>query len=103
MVELSPQGPLQAADGRQAPAVEARKIQPNKWLPEYTTELLALLRVLTRLVALEPKQAELLNRIVEGPTIDSDTLSAAGSLSEASAEENETEGDEENEDAAVVE
>jgi hypothetical protein len=46
-----------------------------------------LLRVLTRLVALEPKQADLLTRIVEGPLIDSDALSASGSLSEASAEE----------------
>ena len=43
--------------------------------------------MLTRLVALEPKQADLLTRIVEGPLIDSDALSASGSLSEASAEE----------------
>jgi hypothetical protein len=37
-------------------------------------------------VALESRQADLLTRIVSGPTIDSDTLRAAGSLSEASAE-----------------
>jgi hypothetical protein len=61
-------------------------IQPTAWLAEYTTELLALLRVLTLLVALEPHQADLLARIVDGSTIDSDTLRAAGSLGEASAE-----------------
>jgi hypothetical protein len=48
---------------------------------------------LTRLVALEPQQADLLKRIVEGPLIDSDALSASGSLSEASAEEAEGAGD----------
>lgn len=39
-----------------------------------------------RLVALEPRQADLLARIVGGPTIDSDTLRAAGSLGDASGE-----------------
>ena len=91
-MELSAPGPVQAADGRQAPAFKAKRIQPTIWPAEYTTELLALLRVLTRLVALEPHQADLLSRIVDGPTIDSDTLSAAGSLSEASAEAPETSG-----------
>jgi hypothetical protein len=73
--------------GDKRPPSRLEEIKPTDWLPEYTTELLALLRVLTRLVALEPKQADLLTRIVEGPLIDSDALSASGSLSEASAEE----------------
>lgn len=72
--------------GDKRPPSKLSEIQPEAWLPEYTTELLAVLRVLTRLVALEPKQADVLARIVEGPTIDSDILRAAGSLGEASAE-----------------
>ena len=78
--------------GDRRPHSKLSEIQPTIWPAEYTTELLALLRVLTRLVALEPRQADLLTRIVDGPTIDSDTLSAAGSLSEASAEAPETSG-----------
>ena len=80
--------------GDRRPHSKLSEIQPTIWPAEYTTELLALLRVLTRLVALEPRQADLLTRIVDGPTIDSDTLSATGSLSEASAEAPETLGDE---------
>lgn len=80
--------------GDRRPHSKLSEIQPTTWPAEYTTELLALLRVLTRLVALEPRQADLMTRIVDGPTIDSDTLSAAGSLSEASAEEPEMSGDE---------
>jgi hypothetical protein len=72
--------------GDKRPPSKLSEIQPEAWLAEYTTELLALLRVLTRLVALEPRQADLLTRIVDGATIDSDTLRAAGSLGEASAE-----------------
>ena len=72
--------------GDRRPHSKLSEIQPTIWPAEYTTELLALLRVLTRLVALEPHQADLLTRIVDGPTIDSDTLRASGSLSEASAE-----------------
>lgn len=44
-------------------------IQPDHWLPEYTSELINVLNVLTLLVALEPKQADLLKRIVDGPLI----------------------------------
>jgi hypothetical protein len=79
--------------GDKRPPSRLEGIKPTDWLPEYTTELLALLRVLTRLVALEPKQADLLKRVVEGPLIDSDALRASGSLSEASAEEAEATDD----------
>ncbi len=54
---------------------QARKIavtatrSPDHWLPEYTTELLNVLHVLARLVDLEPRQTELLDRICAGPTI----------------------------------
>ncbi len=72
--------------GDKRPPSKLSEIQPTTWLPEYTTELLNVLRVLTRLVALEPKQDDLLGRIVEGPTISADLLSGAGALSDGSAE-----------------
>ena len=72
--------------GDRRPPSELSRIQPDQWLPEYTTELLNVLRVLTRLVALEPRQADLLRRIVEGPTLDADALRATGALSDGSAE-----------------
>lgn len=54
------------------------EIQADRWLSEYTTELLNLLNVLGLLVALEPTQADLLRRICSGPMIDEATLRAAG-------------------------
>jgi hypothetical protein len=45
------------------------KIQPDGWLAEYTEDLLNLLNVLGRLIALEPRQADLLDRIVAGPLV----------------------------------
>lgn len=44
-------------------------IQPDHWLPEYTEELLNVLNVLGLLIDLEPKQADLLKRVVDGPLI----------------------------------
>jgi hypothetical protein len=73
--------------GDKRPPSELEKIKPTIWPAEYTTELLNVLRVLTRLVALEPAQKSLLDRIVAAPTIDADTLHAGGALSEASADE----------------
>jgi hypothetical protein len=49
------------------------------WLAEYTTELLNVLNVLGRLVMLEPKQADLLNRVCAAPTIAADDMGAAAS------------------------
>jgi hypothetical protein len=72
--------------GDRRPPSELSNIQPDRWLPEYTSELLSVLRVLTRLVALEPAQENLLHRIVEGPTIDADALRAMGGLSDSSVE-----------------
>jgi hypothetical protein len=54
------------------------KIQPEGWLHEYTTDLLDLLHVLGRLVELEPRQADLLAKICEGPLISPDDLRKAG-------------------------
>lgn len=75
--------------GDRRPPSKLSAIQPTEWLAEYTTELLAMLRVLTRLVALEPAQADLLARIVEAPTLDSDSLRATGSLGESSSDSSE--------------
>jgi hypothetical protein len=72
--------------GDKRPPSKLSETQPTAWPAEYTTELLAVLRVLTWLVALEPGQADLLTRIVDGPTITAMLLRAAGSLGEASAE-----------------
>ena len=44
-------------------------IQPDHWLPEYTRELINVLNVLGMLVDLEPQQADLLQRIYDGPLI----------------------------------
>ena len=56
-------------------------LQPDHWLPEYTTELINLLNVLGRLVDLEQSQAELLERICSAQTISADELREAGALS----------------------
>jgi Type ISP C-terminal specificity domain len=56
------------------------QIQPEHWHYEYTSELIDLLHVLGRLVALEPRQAQLLDEIIAGPLIDNITLTAAGAL-----------------------
>jgi hypothetical protein len=55
-------------------------IQPDHWLSEYTTELLDVLNVLSMLVDLEPKQADLLDRICAGPLISEEDLNAARAL-----------------------
>jgi len=63
--------------GDRRPPSPLGEIQPEGWPAEYTTELLNLLHVLGRLVALEVKQADLLERIRTGPTIAADTIGAA--------------------------
>jgi hypothetical protein len=46
-------------------------------LSDYTTDLLDLLNVLGRLIALEPAQADLLKRICDGPLRGAEELAAA--------------------------
>ncbi len=72
--------------GDRRPPSPLDSIQPDHWLPEYTTDLLDLLNVLGRLVALEGRQADLLNRICAGPLRSAEELRAAGAL-EMSAEQ----------------
>jgi hypothetical protein len=52
-------------------------IQPDHWLPEYTSELINVLNILGLLVDLEPKQADLLARIVDGPLIPASRFETA--------------------------
>ncbi|MEU1605810.1 type ISP restriction/modification enzyme [Micromonospora matsumotoense] len=55
-------------------------IQSDRWLDEYTTELIDLLNVLGLLIDSEPAQAALLTRIVAGPQITVEELTRAGVL-----------------------
>jgi hypothetical protein len=55
-------------------------VQPDGWLPEYTSDLLDLLHVLGRLIALEPAQADLLNRICADPLRGAEELREAGAF-----------------------
>jgi hypothetical protein len=64
--------------GDKRPPSPLQSIQPEGWLPEYTTDLLNLLRVLGRLTALEPRQAELLERICSGKLITGEVLAETG-------------------------
>lgn len=72
---------------RQRPQIGDRRppsplgdIQPDHWLPEYTTELLNVLNVLGLLVELEPQLDELLARICAGPLVTQSALEASGAF-----------------------
>jgi hypothetical protein len=56
------------------------EIQPDHWLAEYTSDLLDLLHVLGRLVALEPAQAAVLEDILGAMLLEHGQLIAAGAL-----------------------
>lgn len=60
--------------GDRRPPSPLGDIQPDHWLPEYTEELLNVLNVLGLLVDLEPRQADLLKRVVDGPLLTPDKL-----------------------------
>jgi hypothetical protein len=66
--------------GDRRPPSPLDAIQPDHWLPEYTEDLLNLLHVLGRLIALEPAQAGLLERICAGHLQTVDQLREAGAL-----------------------
>ena len=55
-------------------------IQPDHWLPEYTTELINVLNVLGLLIELEPAQANLLEKVCSGSLISEDDLRVNGAL-----------------------
>jgi len=62
--------------GDKRPPSKLGEIQPDHWPPEYTSELINVLNVLTLLVELEPNQADLLKRIVDGPLIPASKFAA---------------------------
>jgi type ISP restriction-modification system protein/N-6 DNA methylase len=66
--------------GDRRPPSPLGDIQPDHWLPEYTTELINVLNVLALLVELEPAQKVLLEKICSGPLISEDELRAGGAL-----------------------
>ncbi len=66
--------------GDRRPPSPLDKIQPDHWLPEYTSDLLDLLHVLGRLIALEGRQADLLESICAGPLLAAEELRNAGAL-----------------------
>lgn len=55
--------------GDRRPPSPLDQVQPDHWLAEYTTDLMNLLHVLGRLVKLEPRQADLLKRILDKPLL----------------------------------
>lgn len=71
--------------GDRRPPSPLGDIQPDHWPHEYTSDLLDLLNVLGRLVLLEPQQAALMEEILAGPLLDTETLTAAGALSQSAA------------------
>lgn len=56
--------------GDRRPPSKLGDVQPDHWLAEYTTELLNVLHVLALLIEMEPAQAQLLEAIGEGETLD---------------------------------
>jgi len=61
--------------GDKRPPSPLQSIQPDRWLPEYTTELLNVLNVLGLLVDLEPRQATLLDQVCAGPLVPASKFS----------------------------
>jgi hypothetical protein len=68
--------------GDRRPPSPLGEIQPDHWLPEYTTELLNVINVLGLLVKLEPKQKALLDEIVDGPLIPAKALKPKEAVTE---------------------
>lgn len=64
--------------GDRRPPSPLSDLQPDHWLPEYTTELLNVLNVLGLLVNLEPQADDLLASICSGPLVTNAALDAAG-------------------------
>ena len=66
--------------GDRRPPSPLSDIQPDHWLAEYTSDLLDLLHVLGRLVALEPAQARVLEDILGATLLEHEQLVATGAL-----------------------
>lgn len=64
--------------GDRRPPSPLEQIQPTAWPAEYTSDLIDLLNVLGRLIALEPAQSISLDEICSSPLIPLAALQAAG-------------------------
>lgn len=60
--------------GDRRPPSPLGDIQPDNWLPEYTSELLNVINVLALLTEIEPEQADLLEKIEDGPLVAANSL-----------------------------
>ncbi|WP_421990565.1 type ISP restriction/modification enzyme [Qipengyuania sp.] len=60
--------------GDRRPPSPLGDIQPDHWLPEYTSELLNVINVLALLTEMEPAQADVLERIEDGPLVTANSL-----------------------------
>ncbi|MGY6709020.1 MAG: type ISP restriction/modification enzyme [Rhizobiaceae bacterium] len=63
--------------GDRRPPSPLDSVQPDHWLAEYTSDLIDLLNVLGRVIALEPTQAELMERTLKAELIKADHLKGA--------------------------
>ncbi len=66
--------------GDKRPPSRLEKIRPDRWLPEYTTDLLDMLHVLGQLIDLETMQAVALEAICSGPIVAVTVLDQAGAF-----------------------
>lgn len=66
--------------GDKRPPSPLNKIQPDHWLAEYTSDLIDLLNMLGRVIAMEPTQADLVDRILKAELIKADHLKTALSV-----------------------
>ncbi len=66
--------------GDRRPPSKLEEVQADHWLADYTTDLIDLLNVLGLLVELEPKQADLLERLCAGSLISLTELNEAQAL-----------------------
>jgi hypothetical protein len=66
--------------GDRRPPSALGDIQPDRWLPEYTTELLNVLNALGLLIELEPQAGSLLDRICGGRLVTQSMLDGAGAF-----------------------
>lgn len=70
-------------DRRQSSPLDS--VQPERWPATYTEYLVKLRPVLRLLTELEPRQADLFERICTGPLIDAEMLRAQGVFDDDSA------------------
>lgn len=69
---------LRVPEGKRSSELD--NIVARSWSPDTTTELLAMLNAVTLLIDAQPRQADLLERVMVGPLVTVEHLTAAGVL-----------------------